>query len=389
MKAVFLEYADFGHPARGEGLLAYYDVAESARRELVSCVYSRGVHSCALTAHLLHLVRTPIPGGNRLPRALSGVRRYVLPNFPATEFNENLIDWFSSRDLKNREFDILVSYRGMLRSLREARRLGRINIVRAVEVAPEWKRSVMIAEENALGIRLVDESDSSALGRRIEASVELADYLVVFSDFQKATFVATGFPEDCIFVCPLGVDLHRFHESGTALPEIRRAVFVGAPIVRKGFHHLLQAWRGLDHPAAELIVCGQANAETAQLLERFPSRNVHLKGHVDPLPYLQQASLFVLPSLSEGFPKAVLEAMACGLPVVVTTVSGSTVVEDGVHGFVVPIGDVEQLADRIELLLERPELRNRMGAESRARASEFTWSRYSDQMADILSSIES
>ena len=387
MRAAFLEYADFGHPSRGEGLLAYYDVAESARRGVVSRVYSRDVHRSPLTAPFNHLVQKPIPGGNTIPRALSGIRRLLFQNFPAADLSEQIMDFFSSRELKSLEFDVLVTYPRMVRSLQESRRLGKITIVRAVDLAPQWKQSQLASEQQDLGIKLVDESASPILERRTEASVELADYLVVFSEFQKSTFVETGFPENRIFVCPLGVDLHRFQPPKSSFCERPRAVFVGAPIVRKGFHHLLQAWQSLDHPEAELIVCGQANRETKQLLERFSSPNVRMMGHVDPLPHLQQASLFVLPSLSEGFPKAVLEAMACGLPVVVTSASGSTVVRDQVHGFVVPIGDVPLLARMMGSLIEQPELRNRMAVACRARASEFTWDRYSNQMMSMLLAI--
>ena len=73
----------------------------------------------------------------------------------------------------------------------------------------------------------------------------------------------------------------------------------------------------------------------------------------DTAAFLQALDVFVMPSLSEGLPVALLEAMACGLPVVVTRVGAMPdVVDGGALGLVVPVGDEEALADAIAVLLD-------------------------------------
>jgi glycosyltransferase involved in cell wall biosynthesis len=83
---------------------------------------------------------------------------------------------------------------------------------------------------------------------------------------------------------------------------------------------------------------------------------------------LRAADLFVLPSRAEGLSNALLEAMAHGLPVVVSDVPGNVdVVDDGVDGLVSPVGDPAALADRLEQLVADEPLRRRLGTAARAK----------------------
>jgi glycosyltransferase involved in cell wall biosynthesis len=90
---------------------------------------------------------------------------------------------------------------------------------------------------------------------------------------------------------------------------------------------------------------------------------------------MASADVFVFPSLFEGSAVVTYEAMACGLPSVVTPNAGS-VARDGVEGFEVPARDVSQLAERMARLGNDPELRARMSAAARRRAEAFDWPRY-------------
>jgi glycosyltransferase involved in cell wall biosynthesis len=97
---------------------------------------------------------------------------------------------------------------------------------------------------------------------------------------------------------------------------------------------------------------------------------IRLLGARTDIPEVLNAlDLFVLPSLSEGMPNAVLEAMACGLPVVATEVGGvSEVVEHGVTGLLVPSEDEEALASRLEELVCSETKRQMLGKNARERA---------------------
>jgi glycosyltransferase involved in cell wall biosynthesis len=99
---------------------------------------------------------------------------------------------------------------------------------------------------------------------------------------------------------------------------------------------------------------------------------IHFSGGVADLrQYLCAADIFVLPSRSEGFSNAIIEAMAASLPVVATNVGGNAeAVIDGVNGFIVRSEDTEALAEAIERLLSNPQLAKDMGAAGKALAAE-------------------
>lgn len=160
-------------------------------------------------------------------------------------------------------------------------------------------------------------------------------------------------------------------------------VYAGALGRPKGLLDLLAAGRMLRERGItdwDLVVVGGPNqlgeAEAAIVREAFEREGfagalVGARTPGEVRDVLAGAAVFVLPSHSEGHPLAVLEAMACGVPVVATHVGAiPDVVRDGVDGLVVPPRDAKRLADALAALLEDPALRRRMGASARARAAE-------------------
>ncbi len=106
------------------------------------------------------------------------------------------------------------------------------------------------------------------------------------------------------------------------------------------------------------------------------------------LALLTAADLFVLPSRSESFGIANLEAMAAGLPVVSTRVGAiPDYIDHGVHGLLVPPADVPALTAALQMLLEDPALRTRLGAQSRVRVADYDWSRVLTQLTAVYESI--
>jgi glycosyltransferase involved in cell wall biosynthesis len=151
-------------------------------------------------------------------------------------------------------------------------------------------------------------------------------------------------------------------------------VYVGRLWAGKGLTYLLEAFGALqqrDVGEASLLLVGDGRDEN-ELRARARAqglRNVVFCGfqHDDVLPRLYAASdVFVFPTLGDPFGMVVLEAMACGLPVVATTAAGeiSERVAEGVNGFVVEPGSSDQLLERMTVLARAKELRDAMGAAS-------------------------
>ena len=148
----------------------------------------------------------------------------------------------------------------------------------------------------------------------------------------------------------------------------------GRLIALKGIKYLLSAVATLirDFPALRVEIAG-AGPEQTDLEQKV--RELGLAGRVDFLGWIEDLNsilarwdIFALPSLEEGFPLAVLEAMAAGLPVVASRVGGvPELVADGETGWLVPLRDPVALGCQLRLLLCSPENRKRMGTAAQAR----------------------
>jgi glycosyltransferase involved in cell wall biosynthesis len=227
---------------------------------------------------------------------------------------------------------------------------------------------------------------SSFAMKRVVDEYNQADLINVLSSYAKQTLVDGGIPAAKILVTPLGVDTDFFKPAPAAASSSRpfRVLCVGRVELIKGVQYLLEAFARLDLPDAELRLVGQVNDDARQLLQRYP-RSVVVCGHLSPdaLPACyQEADLLVFPSISDGFGLAILEAMACGLPVVATSHSGGPdVIREGKDGFIVPIRDTDALADRISWCYQRTEERLAMGLSARSRVEAmFKLSHYADRL---------
>jgi glycosyltransferase involved in cell wall biosynthesis len=106
----------------------------------------------------------------------------------------------------------------------------------------------------------------------------------------------------------------------------------------------------------------------------------------DTPAYYQRARVFILPSANEGMSNALLEALAAGLPVVVTDTGGSSeLVENGKNGFVIP-RTTEAIVSAVKKLLENEETRIKMGKVSRARAEAQSWDSVAKQYVECYQS---
>jgi phosphatidylinositol alpha-1,6-mannosyltransferase len=195
---------------------------------------------------------------------------------------------------------------------------------------------------------------------------------------------------------PNGVDTSVFHPDPTTQRENEavRLVCSGRLIERKGQQHLIPAVaelkeRGLD---VELLIVGTGDNELTlrrQVEELGLEDTVRFTGFVEweKMPQVYQTSdIFVLPSYNEGMSIALLEAMATGLPVIITNTGGAHELVDG-NGVVVPWGSVEALADSLVSLITSAAERQQMGCRSRELALRFTWDQVADRYLDLCKHI--
>jgi glycosyltransferase involved in cell wall biosynthesis len=165
---------------------------------------------------------------------------------------------------------------------------------------------------------------------------------------------------------------------------------VGQVSLRKGQQYLLEAWKQLKLKNSELLLIGAVQKSIEPLLRRYEGTFSHIaavpNGRLHE--YYGESAVFVLPSLSDGFGYVVTEAMACGLPVIVTSNTGAAdVVQDGKQGFVVPIRSPQAIASHLERLYSDSALREEMAEAALKRAHELSWDWYASEVCEVYRSM--
>jgi glycosyltransferase involved in cell wall biosynthesis len=234
-----------------------------------------------------------------------------------------------------------------------------------VKISGAWEFSGGILDQ---------EKMRKPLYRIMNFFIKRSDYIQSISQFTNKMLVERGYPENKICMIPNGVDLSRFsiqdrlsepHESSTIV------VFTGRITPVKGVDVLIDAWDRLTNKRDALLLIagdGPAREELEKSVHRMGlSGSVQFLGMVNDMPdLLRRADIYVQPSRQEGLPNSVLEAMAVGLPIVATRISGNEdLVEDGENGLLVPPQDPEKLAIALGELISDRGRRQRMGACSR------------------------
>jgi D-inositol-3-phosphate glycosyltransferase len=234
-----------------------------------------------------------------------------------------------------------------------------------------------------------------------------ADALVVSTQQEKDDLVRLyRTPPHKIGVIPAGVDPELFRpgdqiraRSVLGLGEKRVILYVGRVEPLKGLDILINAFALLEdtNDTRLLVVGGRLGQESE--LDRLRSVAVQLGigdrvtfagavKHAELPDYYNAADIFVLPSYYESFGLVALEAMACGTPVVVSRVGGlKTFIKDGEHGYLIPWQCPEPFAQRMDVLLSNPGLRESMGRAARGAAQKMSWSGVADRMLDFYAGL--
>lgn len=223
---------------------------------------------------------------------------------------------------------------------------------------------------------------------RANRELERADLISCPSQFVLDSMLYNGIPEAKCFLNPYGVNTSHFTPR-TTLPEKPRFVCVGTLCLRKGHQYLFRAFEKVRQvlPEAELVCVGGIYPDIKTELARWQGTFKHYQNiPLDDLTrILRESTAFVFPSNEEGFAKAVIEGMASGLPIIATYESGATtLVHDGVEGFIVKARNVDQIAEAmIRTATDRAE-NERMGRAAYERgAKNNSWGDFADRLIKI------
>jgi glycosyltransferase involved in cell wall biosynthesis len=280
----------------------------------------------------------------------------------------------------SRKTDLLTILSGVgLESFRAARRAGVPTVVECGSTHTDFQHEIVLAERRRNGLR--EPLFPPGYRDRVRTEFEEADFIQIPSRFVGKTFTDRGVPPEKLLFALYGVDTGKFTpRSSPSGNEPFRAICPSGVNLRKGARILVEAWRKLGWPGAELYWIGAPSAETAHLFRDLPD-SVHLHpwmNHEDLAALYRRCDVFVLPSFEEGFARVMLEAAASGLPLIVTPNTGAEDFFTGEvpQGWLIPAGNVDALC--VVLLQARADRAAtfQLGQRAALRAREFSWEAY-------------
>lgn len=287
--------------------------------------------------------------------------------------------------------------------LRRLQRAGRLDVLDAHFGYPEGYAATLLGRWLRVPVTLTLRGTEArhardpALARKLRQALQQASRVFAVSDSLRQVAIGLGIPPEKVRVVGNGVDLDKFSPLPRAEARRRLGLPLDAPVLitvgglveRKGFHRVIELLPALRqrHPGLTYIVVGGPSPEgdmTLQLRQQSAALGLHdAVRFLGPLPPedlrlpLSAADVFVLATRNEGWANVLLEAMACGLPVVATDVGGNAeVVCEAPLGLVVPFGDPEALRQALDKALCTPW----DSTTIRAYAQRNTW----DQRVQVL-----
>ena len=287
--------------------------------------------------------------------------------------------WLSRRQVPCDVFHVASSYG--LRAMRRARSSGAWVVcdrgsshIRVQDELMREETALTGVETPATDPRFVDKE---------EAEYEEADAIFVPSTFARQSFLQAGIEPRKVVAIPIGIRLEEFYPVPKR-DDTFRVLCVAMVSVRKGIGYLLDAMSQLALPNSELVLRGTIVPESHRILAPYEGqfRIQPPLSRPQMRDLYSQASVLVLPSIEDGFGQVIVQAMACGVPVITTTnTGGPDVITDGKDGFIVPIRDSRAIAERLDYLYCNPDARAAMGRAALETVRTWNgWERYTSQV---------
>jgi glycosyltransferase involved in cell wall biosynthesis len=293
-----------------------------------------------------------------------------------------IFDRWVARIVERNHFDAVITYENSaLHTFEAARKTGAKCILDAA--------SLHHVEQDRYYESSLPTFFKARVDRLKDAEIGLADCIFTTSDLAAKSYVENIEPRMCVQTIPLGVDIERFtpaekKESSDRLPMT--FIFVGSATAKKGFDVTLEAMQVLlgEGHSLRLLIAGVADQKLLAARKEMRASIVEygMVSHTALPSILTTADCLLLPSRFDSFGMAVVEAMACGVPAIVSDMVGAKqLVQDHCNGFVVPVGCVRSLIDRMRWCILHPEQLKEMSSNARKTAEQMSWARYRERFA--------
>lgn len=338
-----------------------------------------------------------------LARKLSLSLDRVIGTRAASPIHEAVYRGFSNavaKEIIKRDSSVVYGLSGYMQEVLDSQAiLGKTTIVDHGSLHIETEKSILIKECQRYGFNSFGNWQYEWMVDRMKYEFERANHVVCCSALARQTMIDHGVAASKIVVHRLGVNLTDFVRSSKHVRSVGRPLrllFVGAMTPLKGLHYLLKAFRNLD-VNTELWLVGVLPtdpvlktmiADCEQVTNRLKLIGPVAQSQLNEI--YNECDLFVLPSLSDGWGMVVSQALACGLPVVVSDMTGAKeLVSSGINGYVVKSGDVEDLTEK--LIWSLANCRKgpwHDGLDEALKTAERTWDDYGNEWMQWLQNID-
>jgi glycosyltransferase involved in cell wall biosynthesis len=315
--------------------------------------------------------------------------RFVVRDVERWSYYEDRIhDRWAKGLLKKYQADVVIGYEKSCRdTFVAAKQSGKQTILDLAQVHTAFIHQLRQKTDFFASI-----TGRQSLFNRIDAlkrvEYTLSDTMICLSAFAANTLLSEGIPKEKVHIANLGFDPARFQPKAayTRFTQLQ-LIYVGIVTRRKGIHLLIDLMQSLQNLPVHLTVVGPWGDASDLLNSKSNYTNITYIPylHHDALAErLRQSDVFVLPSYLDSWAAVVLEAMACGLPVITTAQTGASEVVGDDAGFVLETGDVAGLQKAVMEYLDNADLVEQHGRCAAAKVQQYHWGRYFARVQRIV-----
>ena len=318
-----------------------------------------------LKAYYSHTIK---PGDEQIGHHIDYVKLNKLKRFTPLRFyparagyiGEQIFDQ-KIADMLDEKADAFMGFVGKsLISFQKAKQVGfkQLELIAANSHVHNVARLHKRAHQE-LGLR--DTWLSDALIRKTLKEYEMADFIYTHSEYTRQSLIREGIRPEKLKKTFLKVDAKFVPPKKKPDDGVFRVVYAGRVDFTKGIPLLLEAFSQLSTKKTQLtLVGGWSSSRMKRVMKTWLAKDERIQmAPGDPLMPFQEADVYVHPSYEDGFAYAPMEALACGVPVIVTEDTGMKEhVREGENGFVVPTGSWQAILERMEFLVKNPLAKN-------------------------------
>lgn len=301
---------------------------------------------------------------------------------------EWLFDTFAAWNIGTSEY-LYTDKNNFYKTLKKAKR-KRIKTI-SYQAMPHYSSINEILSKEIKKYNINSKFINYKLSKRREKGLIFSDYIIAHSELVKNTDLESGLNDKSYKICYGSVDTEYYKPIDKSNNNSFTVLFVGNDALLKGTLYLLEAWalaleKGVK---GQIVLVGDIDQE---IKAKYTNQNILFKGSLkteEVKNLYQQADIFVQPSLIDAGPKTTTEALACGLPVIISDGCGySEIIEEEINGFIVPKRNSEEIAQKIHYAYEQKgkKLEN-MKIQARKKAEEFSITKHQKQFIEIINSI--